>query len=267
MVALGLLEQDGDTYHNSVVADTFLAGHSPTDMRPLLKFWDKISYPDWVDLANALAKGPSEEIFEVDDQLQEVASAGIEAILGGAAAALPKAFDFSGHRRLLDVGGGTGSWSIGVAQTYPYIEATILELPTVADIARKRIDETGLTSRIRVEVGDTMTGALPSGYDVFLLANLIHYWSPEENRELLQRVRRAAEVGSHLLLADFWTDSTHTKPLQAALMAGEFAVHLRSGDVYSAEELRDWLNDSGWRFQIQHTPLDGPQSLIVAEAV
>lgn len=266
MVALGLLEREGDTYRNSAVADFFLARHSPADLRPLLKFWDKISYPGLCELAKALASGPPKEIFELNDELQEVFSAGVDAMLAGPATALAKTFDFSCYQRLLDVGGGTGSWSIAVARVYPHIKATVLELPTVADAARKRIAEAGFAPRIGVAVGDAMTGELPPGYDVFLLANLVHYWSPGENRELLQRVRRAAKAGSHLLLADFWTDPTHTQPLQAALMAGEFAAHLRSGDVYSVVEVRGWLDESGWRF-VQHVPLSGPQSLIVGEAV
>ncbi|MDP8932515.1 MAG: methyltransferase domain-containing protein, partial [Actinomycetota bacterium] len=251
-------------YRNSEVAATFLAGRTPTDLRPFLRFWDKISYPAWSGLAEALARGPSKEVFELDDALQEVLSAGIEAILAGPAAGLADIYDFSSHRRLLDVGGGTGSWSIAVVQRWPNVEATVFELPTTAEIARRRIAETGLTSRIDVVSGDAMAGALPSGYDVFLLANLIHYWSPQNNRSLLRRVRDAADAGSRLLLADFWTDPTHTQPLAAALVAGEFAVHVREGDVYSVEEVRGWLTETGWRF-VEHTPLTGPQSLIVAE--
>ena len=167
--------------------------------------------------------------------------------------------------RGLDVGGGTGSWSIAVARKYPHVEATVLELPAVADIAREHVAAAGLASRIDVVAGDAMAGALPPGYDVFLLANLIHYWSPEGNRALLQRVRSAAEANSRLLLADFWTNPTHTEPLHAALMAGEFAVHVRDGDVYSVDEVRRWLSETGWRF-VEHAPLVGPQSLIVAEA-
>jgi hypothetical protein len=125
------------------------------------------------------------------------------------------------------------------------VEATVLELPTVADIARRHVAAAGLASRIEVVAGDAMAGALPPGYDVFLLANLIHYSSPEGNRALLQRVRGVAEATSHLLLADFWTNSTHTEPLQAALMAGEFAVHLRDGDVYSVDEARGWAVRNG----------------------
>jgi O-methyltransferase involved in polyketide biosynthesis len=167
---------------------------------------------------------------------------------------------------LLDVGGGTGSWSIAVARAHPQIGVTVFELPTVAEIARRRFAEVGLGSRAGVIAGDAMNEDLPTGYDVFLLANIIHYWSPEQNNGLLQRVRSAAEKGATLLVADFWTDPTHTKPFEAAMMAGEFAAALKNGDVYSVEEAQGWLDETGWRF-VRHTPLSGPQSLIVAEAV
>ncbi len=111
-----------------------------------------------------------------------------------------------------------------------------------------------------------MAEPLPAGYDVFLVANLVHYWSPEANLAQLRRAHTAAEAGSRLLLADFWTDPTHTQPVHAALMAGEFAVHLRDGDVYSVDEVSGWLAHAGWRF-LDQAPLAGPQSLIVAEAV
>jgi SAM-dependent methyltransferase len=265
MVALGLLEFQNGTYRNGDAATRFLAGPGPGDLRPFLKFWDKISYPAWSGLAEALASGPPREIFDLDDALQQVASAGIEAILAGPATTLPEAFDFGPHKRLLDIGGGTGSWSIAIAWRHQNIAAAILELPTVTELARSRVAAAGLQHRINVITGDAMAGELPAGYDVFLLANLIHYWSAIQNQDLLQRVRRAAQPGSALLLADFWTNPPHTEPLQAALMAGEFAVHLRDGDVYSVEEVHDWLDRTGWRFA-DHRPLAGPQTLIVAEA-
>lgn len=265
MVALGLIERDGDVYRNSATAAAFLSGDGPGDLRPLLKFWDKVSYPAWVDLATALASGPPKEIFDVDAELQALASAGIEAILAGPTAAFPRAFDFSAHQRLLDIGGGTGSWSIAAARAYPHLTATIVEMPIVAEVARKRIAATEVAARIAVVTADAMRDPLPQGNDVFLLANILHYWAPEENIALLRRVRNAAEHDAALLLVDFWTDPTHTQPIQAALMAGEFAVHLRHGDVYSVDEIKQWLEPAGWRF-VRHAPLAGPQSLIVAQA-
>ncbi|MDP9145218.1 MAG: acetylserotonin O-methyltransferase [Actinomycetota bacterium] len=265
MVALGLLEVHDGTYRNGMAAARFLAGPGPEDLRPFLRFWDKISYPAWTRLAEALASGPPREIFELDDELQQVASAGIEAILAGPATVLPQVFDFGSHERLLDIGGGTGSWSIAIAQRHQHVTGAVLELPTAFELARSRVAAAGLGHRITVVTGDAMADELPAGYDVFLLANLTHYWSAEQNQELLQRVRRAAQPGSAVLLADFWTNPAHTEPLQAALMAGEFAAHIRTGDVYSVDEARDWLDHTGWRFTGHH-PLAGPQSLIIAQA-
>ena len=265
MVALGLLERDGDTYRNGAAAAHYLAGRTPADLRPLLLFWDTISYPTWQTLTQALGSGPSREVFDLDDAQQQIVSAGIEAILAGPAHALAETVDFTTYHRLLDIGGGTGSWSIAATRRHPDLEATVFELPVTAEVARRRVAAAGLTERIKAVAGDAMAGDLPDGHDIFLVANVIHYWSPEDNIALLRRIRRASPENGRLLLADFWTDPTHTEPVQAALMAGEFAVHLRDGDVYSVEEIRSWLPDAGWRF-VEHTALVGPQSLIVADA-
>ena len=265
MVALGLLQRDGDVYRNSPVTDRYLAGRHPADLRPLLRFWDRISYPAWESLATALAEGPPREVFELDADQQAIVSAGIEAILAGPAAALGDAVDFTSRRRLLDVGGGMGAWSMATLRRHPHLRGTIVELPVVADLARSRVAEAGLADRLAVVTADAFVDDLPDGHDTILLANVVHYWSPTGNATLLRRIRAAAPAGARLLLADFWTDPTHTQPVQAALMAGEFAVHLRDGDVYSVAEVRDWLPATGWRF-VDHFPLVGPQSVIVAEA-
>lgn len=97
MVALGMLEREGDVYRNSEPAAAFLSGPGPADLRPLLRFWDRVSYPAWIDLAEALGRGPSREIFDLEEEQQELISAGIEAIQVGTAAALATSFDFSAH--------------------------------------------------------------------------------------------------------------------------------------------------------------------------
>ncbi len=125
---------------------------------------------------------------------------------------------------------------------------------------------TGYTDRIDVRVGDVLADDLPSGFNAFLLANLVHYFTPETNQSILQRIRAAAETGSRLLIADFWTDPSHTQPLAAALMAGEFAIHVNDGDVYSVAEGAAWLAATGWR-ATGHMALAGPISLVSAEAI
>jgi SAM-dependent methyltransferase len=266
MVALGLLEKHGGVYTNGPAATAFLAGAGPVDLRPLLRFWDKISYPAWLDLAHTLGHGPRTEIVELDESLQAIASAGIEAFQSGPSATLPEVIDLPDRCRLLDIGGGTGSWSLALADRHPGLRATVFELPVVAGVARKRITDAGLAGRVDVLSGDATVDAFPFGFDTFLLANVVHYWSPDQNREVLRRIRDAAEPGGRVLLVDFWTDATHTEPFVAAMMAGEFAAHLENGDVYSVDEARTWLDATGWRFTT-HTHLTGPMSVLIAEAV
>ncbi len=267
MVAIGLLERHGDRYANGPVAAAFLAGAGPADMRPLLTFWDRLSYPVWQDLAGALGRGrPAHEIFEIQDELVPIMSEGIAAATSAACHALPAAADLPAGSRLLDIGGGTGSWSVALAASDPTLTATVLEIADVAPVARDAIAATAYADRIDVREGDVLTGELPEGYDAFLLANVVHYFTAETNTRVLERIRAVAEPGARLLMADFWTDVTHTQPLPAALMAGEFAIHVNDGDVYSVEEGTAWLNASGWRMT-GHVPLAGPISVLVGEAV
>jgi len=267
MVALGLLERHGDRYANTPVAAAFLSGATPADFRPLLKFWDKLSYPAWTDLAGALGRGrPAHEIFEIDDELVPIMSAGIEAATGGACRALPGVAGLPPASRVLDIGGGTGSWAIALAEADPALTATVFELPEVAAVAEERLRTSGFSSRIDVLAGELLTGELPRGYNAYLLANVVHYFTPETNQAILRKVRAATEPRARLLLADFWTDPTHTQPVPAALMAGEFAIHVTEGDVYSVEEGAAWLGGTGWQFN-RHLPLAGPITLVTAEAI
>src|SRR5713226_8643889 len=98
----------------------------------------------------------------------------------------------------------------------------------------------------------------------FTDANVVHALVPEQNQQLFRRVLEAAHHGARFLLVDLWTNATHTDPLFAALMAGEFLVVGGNGDVYSVEEARSWLEQAGWHF-LEHKPLAGPASLLVAE--
>ena len=264
MAALGFVAREGDRYRNEPVSQVFLAGQTPADLRPFLRFWDQISYPAWMHLEEAIRT--RRRVFgELSPEQNEIISRGVEAITAGAAHALAQSYDFSRHRRVLDLGGGTGSHVRILVQHYPELDATLFETPPVAAIARKALAGTEAGARIEVVEGDFFRELIPAGHDAVLLANVIHLFSPEHNRELLSRIREGVAPKTTLLLIDFWTDASHTQPVFAALMAGEFLAFTGEGDSYSVEEVGDWLGRTGWTFG-DHQPLAGPASLIVAQA-
>ena len=264
MVALGFLDKAEEGYANRPVAQSFLAGGREEGLRPFLAFWDQISYPAWMSLEDAARTGTGVGL-QLNDAQQQIFSAGVQALTAAAARSLAGGYDLGRHHRLLDVGGGTGSFLVAMLSVDPQLEATLFELPAAAGVARHVLAGTAAADRITVVEGDFLHDQVPSGHDLLLIANVIHLFQPEINQELLGRLRKAVEVGARALLVDFWTDPSHTQPLFAALMAAEFLV-IAGGDVYSAAEVQAWLAETGWSI-VDQRPLAGPAGLIVAEAV
>jgi hypothetical protein len=266
MVALGVLLRDGAEYRNGPEAAAFLSGRGPANLAPFLRFWDRLSYPTWTRFAEAVRTGQGQSTMHLPDEEQKIFSEGVAAIQAAPARALPEVYDFGQHRRVLDVGGGEGSWLVAILGQYPNLDATLFELPAAARVASEHFAAERLTKRTTVAEGDFFDDPLPAGHDVVLIANVLHLFSPERNLEILRRTRAAVERGAVLLIADFWTEANHIDPPFAALMAGEFLSITGEGDVYSRDEADGLLRASGFQ-TLEAKPLVGAISLIVAEAV
>jgi len=267
IVGLGLIEQDGGSYRNSEVAAAFLAGKPGPDLRPNLRFWDQISYPAWQKLADAVRSGQGQVQFgKFDERQQQIFSAGVESFTAPTAAALAAAYDFNNHRRVLDVGGGTGSFLIPILKRYASLKATLFELPGTCDVARQRLSKVPEGARIDIMAGSVFQDPLPSGHDALIVANTVHVFSAEHNIELMKKMRAAVSAGARLLLVDLWTDPSGTEPLPAALISAEFLVISGEGQTYRERDADDWLAQTGWK-KLERKPLAGPSSLIVAAAV
>ena len=266
MVSLGLLEREGNRLRNSATAAAFLSGGAGPDLRPILRFWDHISYGLWTNLEGAVRTGEGQSQFHrFSEEQQQIFSAGVEAFSAGAAAALAVAYDFSQHHRILDVGGGTGSFLIAILRRHPAVLGTLFELPGACAVARQRLAGIPEGARVTVVEGDAVTDPLPDNHDVLIVANTVHVLSMAHNLDLLKKVRAHAAAGARLLLVDLWMDPTHTQPPAAPLMSGEFLVMSGEGQAYGEDDADSWLGQTGWR-KIERRPLAGPASVIIAEA-
>ena len=267
MVSLGLLECKEGRYRNSATAAAFLGGKAGQDLRPMLRFLDRISYPAWMKLEDAVRRGEGERHFNrFTSEEQQIFSAGVEATTAGMAAALAVSYDFSRHNRVLDVGGGTGSFLVAVLRRYPALQATLFELPGACAVARRRLADEPEGARIDVVEGDFLKDPLPDDHDALIVANTIHVLSVGHNVALLRNMRAHVAAGARLLLVDWWMDSTHTQPPAAPLISGEFLVISGEGQAYGEDDADEWLPQTGWR-KLELRPLAGPGSVIIAEAV
>jgi hypothetical protein len=178
MVSLGLIEQDGNLYRNSEVAAAFLAGNSGRDLRPMLRYFDKILWQNWEKLAEAVRTDQGQPRFgKFTREQQQIFSDGVEAVTTSAAMAVAASYDFGRHRSIIDVAGGTGSFLVHVLRRNSSLKGTLFELPGACAVARQKLAELPEGARINIVEGDVFKDPLPGDHDVLIVANTIHIFS------------------------------------------------------------------------------------------
>jgi hypothetical protein len=256
----GLLVRDSGRFRNAPDAELFLSGRGPADLRPLMRYWDQVSYPAWVRATEAFRtrEGVRGDLTEEQTAVYEAAVASITA---ETAADLAREYDFSGHRRVLDVGGGVGTFVAPLLSRYPHLSATVLDLPEVAVEVAARTAGGPLAGRLDAVGADFFADPLPGGHDVILVANVVHLFPPDRIADLFRKLREVAAPDTRLLLVDWWRTDVAPHP-SARFGAGEFLV-ISGGDLYQVDEVARWLGETGWRFE-RLQPLPPPAGVIVA---
>ena len=148
-------------------------------------------------------------------------------------------------RRMLDVGGGSGAFSIAFAKACPDLRAEILDLGAVVPLAEDYIREAGLQDRVRVRPGDMRTAEFGEGFDLVLLSAVCHMFSEDENRALIQRCAEALVPRGHLVIREFILQEDRTGPPHAALFALNMLVGTEHGNTYTEGEYRTWMTEAG----------------------
>lgn len=124
--------------------------------------------------------------------------------------------EFASASRLLDIGGGDGSFAIAAAERLPALEATVVDLPAVIGLARRRIEEAGLSHRINVRGLDFRRDPLPKGHDVVSLVRIVHDHDDGPASELLTAAGAALAPGGRVYVAEPLVDDTSTGRLLEA---------------------------------------------------
>jgi len=153
--------------------------------------------------------------------------------------------DLSGVRRVLDVGGGSGVYSMAFVRAKPGLQAVVLDLPRVTELTRKYIDEAGLSDCITTMDGDYNTGDFGTGFDLVFMSAIVHINSYDENVALMARAFRSLNPGGMIVIQDHIMENDRTAPVRGALFALNMLVNTQSGDTFTEEEMREWLEKAG----------------------
>jgi cyclopropane fatty-acyl-phospholipid synthase-like methyltransferase len=260
--AFGLVRKEDDGYYNTPATD-LLAGDQGAFMPVIVRYTHEMLYQPmgWLheSLVNntneglhreLLADSPATTLYEFlgeDESLQEVFTAMMEHQSRSVVEDLVNAVDFSTYKKVLDVGGGTGTNSIGFVQRWPHLQATILELPDVAQLAATRIAEAGLSERINAIGADIWKDEFPSSHDCVIYSRFLEIWSPDQVRDLFAKTYRVLEPGGHMVIVACAQDDNETGPIHAAFMAGYVqTIASPEGRIYTAQEFERWYTEAGF---------------------
>lgn len=148
-----------------------------------------------------------------------------------------------GVERLVDVGGGTGIYSIAFLQKNRALRAVVFDRPEVLKVAEEMAAAYGVSDRLECKAGDMFADELPAG-EVILLSNILHDWDVPECQSLVQRCADALPTGGRLLVHDVYLNDALDGPLPIALYSANLFA-LTEGRAYSAAEYRTWLREAG----------------------
>jgi demethylspheroidene O-methyltransferase len=147
------------------------------------------------------------------------------------------AFDFARHRRVLDVGGGTGTFARAVAAAAPNAQIGIFDLPDV--LAGAQISD------VTLHPGSFKTDALPGGYDLITLVRILHDHDDDVAQALLTSICAALPDGGQLLIVEPMADSAHARRMGAAYF-GFYLWAMGSGRPRSSAEIASMLKKAGF---------------------
>ncbi len=248
---------NGNYYRNSKWARAFLVSSSPRYLGGFAAH-QNIHFNNFARLTEALRSNTSiTKRVKKDGYSNEGAGAAedregtrrfIRALHGSAllqAEELAAAFPLPEARQLLDLGCGSGAYSITLVQTNPSRRIIARDYPAVCDVAQEYIDQAGVSDRVQLSPGDILRDPYPEGCDVVLLSHVLDGYGDEQGRHLLQRIYDYLPKGGTLLMHGHVPSRARVPfPYVFGLI---LLVNTEEGEVHDEDVIREWGADAGFQ--------------------
>jgi ubiquinone/menaquinone biosynthesis C-methylase UbiE len=269
--SLGYVRKQGEGYANTGMARKWLVSGSPTNFAPYFRYWGTVLSEFEANWEGSLQNGaPPVNLYEwiehepaTSRDFQEAMVAIAHMSAGEVARKLELP---AGTGRLLDLGGGHAMYTIAICRRYPQISAVVFDSPRALESGRKSVAAARLEERITFQEGDFLRDDPGSGYDAALLFNVVHGLTPQQNKELLGRVKNVLVPGGLLVIMEQLAGKTPSPTLTTTnrlLSAAYFA--LLGGQVYTFRTISGWLKASGYSdVRRINLPSAASSSLVVA---
>lgn len=272
LVGMKVLGKRGIRYHNTpLTREVLLRGKGGCKTRPyyvgdILNFHNNL-WEGWGQLEESLRKGMPIKQHEMYLEDKAVTRSFIHAMHNtamGHAELLARVVPLKGVKTLLDIGAGSGDFSIYFCKANPGLRATLLDLPKTLEVTREFVADYGVEKRITLLPGD-YNKSLPKGFDVVFLSHIIHSEGEKENLELMKRVYECLNPGGRIMVQDFILKEDKANPPFASAFALNMLLYTEKGRSYSFKEIKGWLEEAGFKsISWPRLPLPRDISIVMA---
>lgn len=258
LTSMGLLHKENGSYSNSPAAFEFLSSNSPKYIGYIILHHHHV-LDGWAQLHEAVKTGgPIEKRSYGEDTERESFLMGMFNLAMGIAPRMAAELDLKGRRKLLDLGGGPGTYAIHFCLANPDLHAVIFDHHTTKPFAAKTVVKFNLTDRIEFAGGDFNSDPVLGGpYDSAWLSHILHSNGPEECQKIIDKTVAQMSPGGIIMIHEFILDNDKKGPEFPALFSLNMLINNKGGRSYSEEELAEMLKKAGVKDIIRH-PFRGP---------
>ena len=247
LVALKLMEKNTEHYSNSKDSLMFLSKNSPAYLNGFMH--SNHLWKTWSHLTDVVKTGKAAHHDEINERGKEWLEAFINAMHDRGKKQAPdqlKKIDLQHVSSVLDVGGGSGCFSMEFIKRKPGLKAAIFDLPNVIPLSKKIIEKEGFSGKIDHYIGDYKSDELPKGFDLVFLSAIIHSNSAEANGALVKKCYDSLNNNGKIVIQDWIMNNAKTEPLQGAIFSINMLVGVEGGDCYSENEVGTWMRKAGF---------------------
>ncbi|NVN97791.1 MAG: methyltransferase domain-containing protein [Geobacteraceae bacterium] len=247
LAALGLVTKSGELYDLTTFSRNHLVRSAPGYMGHIIMHHHHLM-PSWAKLPDAVRSGGPVGVSSShanDEETRESFLMGMFNLASQLAPLVAAKVDLTGRRRLLDLGGGPGTYAVHFCLQNPELSATIFDLPTSRSFAEGVVNRFGLSERINFAGGNFDHDDLPRGFDAVWISHILHSEDKDDCLTLLCKAVDALEPGGLLLVQDFLLNDEKDSPLFPALFSLNMLVGTPHGRSYSKGELGAMMTSAG----------------------
>jgi SAM-dependent methyltransferase len=257
LASLGICVEWEDGRFDLTPMGSLLRSDAPDSLRSWAIVWGKLQWPVWGNLLHSVRTGESARTLVLgtkgyehlarDAEAATVFNRAMTEVTRLVANEVARVYDFSGARRIVDVGGGYGQLVTAILKAHPKARGVVVDMPHASEAAKLYARDAGVAERCEFVAGDFFE-SVPPGGDTYLLKSVLHNWNDEKSALILRNCGRAMPRGAKLLLVErIFPARLDVSPAHQAVARSDLNMLVGPGGHERTEvEFRNLLGAAGF---------------------